>query len=244
MISSSIVGELFVPNTIRHISALPVRFSHQTRTVLRRHGWSNTESLNVTQVHESCSNLPNPDGSIVFRWTIGIDATAQVDNRSAVTPFRCLAAMSPEGSTRAGILPGHPSIDRRSRGAEVGFEPRTFRSVNRALTEANLSTTSSGSSASMRLSQPFFLRLSAIWRLMDLRAPSYSLFAGMDFPASIMDSNLNDVQWSGVRKVEQTAMNTASIAPFTFYHASSTCSLPVQYWFTAESCWASSDRYC
>ncbi|KAG5442553.1 hypothetical protein CSKR_108755 [Clonorchis sinensis] len=43
---------------------------------------------------------------------------------------RCLAAMPPEGSTRAGILPGCPSLDRGSREAEVGFEPRTFRSVN------------------------------------------------------------------------------------------------------------------
>ncbi|KER24277.1 hypothetical protein T265_08016 [Opisthorchis viverrini] len=32
--------------------------------------------------------------------------------------------------TRAGILPGCPSLDRGSRVAEVGFEPRTFWSVN------------------------------------------------------------------------------------------------------------------
>ncbi|GAA56361.1 hypothetical protein CLF_110705 [Clonorchis sinensis] len=51
-------------------------------------------------------------------------------NRSAVTPFQGLAAMPPEGSTRAGILPGCPSLDRGSREAEVGFETRTFRSVN------------------------------------------------------------------------------------------------------------------
>ncbi|KAG5441345.1 hypothetical protein CSKR_103221 [Clonorchis sinensis] len=51
-----------------------------------------------------------------------------VRHRKAVTPFRCLAAMPPEGSTRAGILPGCPSLDRGSREAEVGFEPRTFRS--------------------------------------------------------------------------------------------------------------------
>ncbi|KER32508.1 hypothetical protein T265_12788, partial [Opisthorchis viverrini] len=50
--------------------------------------------------------------------------------RSAVTPFRCLAAMPHEGSTRTGILPGCPSLDRGSREADVGFEPRTFRSVN------------------------------------------------------------------------------------------------------------------
>ncbi|KAG5446073.1 hypothetical protein CSKR_103847 [Clonorchis sinensis] len=46
------------------------------------------------------------------------------NNRSAVTPFRCLAAMPPKGSTRAGILPGCPSLDRGGREAEVGFEPR------------------------------------------------------------------------------------------------------------------------
>ncbi|KAG5450060.1 hypothetical protein CSKR_113375, partial [Clonorchis sinensis] len=47
-----------------------------------------------------------------------------------VAPFRCLTAMPPEGCTRAGILRGCPSLDRGSREAEVGFEPRTFRSVN------------------------------------------------------------------------------------------------------------------
>ncbi|KER27383.1 hypothetical protein T265_13810, partial [Opisthorchis viverrini] len=50
-------------------------------------------------------------------------------NRSALTPFRCLASMLPEGSPRAGILSGCPSLDRGSREAEVGFEPRTFRSL-------------------------------------------------------------------------------------------------------------------
>ncbi|KER27408.1 hypothetical protein T265_05516 [Opisthorchis viverrini] len=47
----------------------------------------------------------------------------------AVAPFRCLTAMPPEGSTRGGILPGCPSLDRGNRDEEVGFEPRTFRSV-------------------------------------------------------------------------------------------------------------------
>ncbi|KAG5449686.1 Actin-1 [Clonorchis sinensis] len=54
----------------------------------------------------------------------------QKHHRSAVAPFRCLTAMLPEGSTRAGILPGCPSLNRGSRETEVGFEPRTFRSVN------------------------------------------------------------------------------------------------------------------
>ncbi|KER23621.1 hypothetical protein T265_08522 [Opisthorchis viverrini] len=35
--------------------------------------------------------------------------------------------MPSEGSTRAEILPGCPSLDRGSRVPEVGFEPRTFR---------------------------------------------------------------------------------------------------------------------
>ncbi|KER23880.1 hypothetical protein T265_08342 [Opisthorchis viverrini] len=51
-------------------------------------------------------------------------------NRYAVAPFRCLTAMPPEGSTRAGMLPGCPSLDREGREAEVGPEPRNFRSVD------------------------------------------------------------------------------------------------------------------
>ncbi|KAG5452742.1 hypothetical protein CSKR_102171 [Clonorchis sinensis] len=63
----------------------------------------------------------------VTRWSFdGQDKMS--DNRSAVTPFRCLTAMPPKESTRAGVLPGCPSLDRRSREAEVGFELRTFRS--------------------------------------------------------------------------------------------------------------------
>ncbi|KAG5450792.1 hypothetical protein CSKR_101400, partial [Clonorchis sinensis] len=42
-------------------------------------------------------------------------------NRSAAAPSRCLSAMPPEGSTRAGMLPGSPSLDRESREAVVGF---------------------------------------------------------------------------------------------------------------------------
>ncbi|KER27456.1 hypothetical protein T265_05494 [Opisthorchis viverrini] len=47
--------------------------------------------------------------------------------RSAVTHSWRLAAVPSEESTRAGILPGCPSLDRGSREAEVGFEPRTLR---------------------------------------------------------------------------------------------------------------------
>ncbi|KAG5445492.1 hypothetical protein CSKR_100980 [Clonorchis sinensis] len=51
-------------------------------------------------------------------------------HHSAVAPFRCLAAMPPEGSRRAGILPGYPSLGRVSPDAKGGFEPRAFQSVN------------------------------------------------------------------------------------------------------------------
>ncbi|KER27434.1 hypothetical protein T265_13801, partial [Opisthorchis viverrini] len=43
--------------------------------------------------------------------------------RPAVAPFRCLAAMPPEGSTRAGTPLGCPSLDRGSREAE---EPQQY----------------------------------------------------------------------------------------------------------------------
>ncbi|KAG5446565.1 hypothetical protein CSKR_114390 [Clonorchis sinensis] len=38
--------------------------------------------------------------------------------------------MPPKGSTKAGILPGCPSLDRGSREIEVGFEPQTFASLS------------------------------------------------------------------------------------------------------------------
>ncbi|KER25415.1 hypothetical protein T265_07097 [Opisthorchis viverrini] len=81
-----------------------------------------------------------------------------------------------------------------------------------------------------------FLRLFTIWRLGDSRAPSNPLPAGMGVLAPIMDNDLDDIQWSCGRigEVGQAALNAARIAPFTFCHASSTCSLPPQYCFTVE----------
>ncbi|KER23679.1 hypothetical protein T265_08488 [Opisthorchis viverrini] len=49
---------------------------------------------------------------------------------SAVAPFRFLAAMILEVGVRAEKLPCCPSLDRDSRDAEVGFEPRVFLSVS------------------------------------------------------------------------------------------------------------------
>ncbi|KAG5443955.1 hypothetical protein CSKR_103774 [Clonorchis sinensis] len=61
----------------------------------------------------------------------GMTVGHRKDNRSAVTPFRCLATMPPKGNTGAGILPGCPNLYRGSLDAEVGFEPRTFREPSR-----------------------------------------------------------------------------------------------------------------
>ncbi|KER25831.1 hypothetical protein T265_06802 [Opisthorchis viverrini] len=52
-----------------------------------------------------------------------------IQEDGTVTPFRCLAAMPPKGSTRAGILPGSPYLDGIIREAEVGLEPRTFQQI-------------------------------------------------------------------------------------------------------------------
>ncbi|KAG5442239.1 hypothetical protein CSKR_100177 [Clonorchis sinensis] len=50
--------------------------------------------------------------------------TSLAFHRSAVTLFWCLAAVPTEGSTRAEIMSCYPGLDRISRDAEVGFEPR------------------------------------------------------------------------------------------------------------------------
>ncbi|KER30007.1 hypothetical protein T265_13269, partial [Opisthorchis viverrini] len=65
-------------------------------------------------------------GSMAARRWKGITAKLLRDDspeasllQSTVTPFRCLAVMLPEGSMRAGILPGCPRLDEGSREAEV-----------------------------------------------------------------------------------------------------------------------------
>ncbi|KAG5453153.1 hypothetical protein CSKR_106980 [Clonorchis sinensis] len=78
------------------------------------------------QMTDLSIHIARKDHSVIFR-TYG---TMRWLSLSAVAPFRCLTAMPPEGSARAGILPGCPSLDRGSREAQVGFEPWTFRSLN------------------------------------------------------------------------------------------------------------------
>ncbi|KER27413.1 hypothetical protein T265_05520 [Opisthorchis viverrini] len=56
-----------------------------------------------------------------YCWGVEINYVHFLHIRSAVTSFRCLATIPPEGSTSAGILPGCPSLDKGSR------ETRIFR---------------------------------------------------------------------------------------------------------------------
>ncbi|KER25053.1 hypothetical protein T265_07442 [Opisthorchis viverrini] len=52
------------------------------------------------------------------------------DYRSAVIPYRCLAAMLPKRSTRIRILPRCPSLDGGSQDREVIVKLWIFRLVN------------------------------------------------------------------------------------------------------------------
>ncbi|KER32128.1 hypothetical protein T265_12856, partial [Opisthorchis viverrini] len=70
---------------------------------------------------------PKIDVRIVIAIIVTVLCVIQCQ-RSAVASLRCIALMPLERRPGAGILPGCPSLDRRSRDAEVGFEPQTFRS--------------------------------------------------------------------------------------------------------------------
>ncbi|KER28418.1 hypothetical protein T265_04731 [Opisthorchis viverrini] len=62
------------------------------------------------------------------------------DDRSAVTPFRCLVAMPPDGSTRVGKPPCCPNLDRSSRDARVVSESQIFRSLSSRQNHSYLSS--------------------------------------------------------------------------------------------------------
>ncbi|KER27862.1 LOW QUALITY PROTEIN: hypothetical protein T265_13696 [Opisthorchis viverrini] len=102
---------------------------------MNRTHWSDCEtqlcSPRVTHLYFSCCSALGINMLVLASdWDCVISPISGRKNRSAVARFRCLTAMPPKGSTRAGILPGCPRLDRGSREAEVGFEPRTSRSVN------------------------------------------------------------------------------------------------------------------
>ncbi|GAA52799.1 kinesin family member 3/17 [Clonorchis sinensis] len=81
VISSSIEGELFLPNTIRRTSALLIRCSHQIRAMLRRHRWSKTESLLTSSARSNQALFGelmsdelrkgrNPSDEVLLRYSI------------------------------------------------------------------------------------------------------------------------------------------------------------------------------
>ncbi|GAA51874.1 hypothetical protein CLF_106941, partial [Clonorchis sinensis] len=51
-------------------------------------------------------------------------------------------------------------------------------------------------------SSRFFLELFTIWRLRSLCVPSYALPTGVNFLASVMENDLDDIQWSSRRRKE------------------------------------------
>ncbi|KER33740.1 hypothetical protein T265_12532 [Opisthorchis viverrini] len=127
-------------STTQTFVALLGKFSDLPR-LCQQHGLgAGTVDMIVMDLGVSSMQLDNPERGFAFKTECSLDmrmdGPAQsnqhefTDNQSVVTPFRCLAAMPREGSTRAGMLPGCPSLDRGSREAEVGPEPQTFRSVN------------------------------------------------------------------------------------------------------------------
>ncbi|KAG5454334.1 Trafficking kinesin-binding protein 1, partial [Clonorchis sinensis] len=94
--------------------------------VLPPGGMAARHRMGVLQLNSSCFDA-------ILRWSASCSVTLAYESKYSLVvypPFWCLAAMPPEGSTRAEILPGCPSLDRGSREAEMGFERRTFRSVN------------------------------------------------------------------------------------------------------------------
>ncbi|KER20037.1 hypothetical protein T265_11319 [Opisthorchis viverrini] len=60
----------------------------------------------------------------------GLSQTEKKNRPSSCSTLSVPSYHATRVRTRAGMLSGRPSLDRGSREAEVGFEPRTFRSVN------------------------------------------------------------------------------------------------------------------
>ncbi|KAG5443807.1 Scoloptoxin SSD976 [Clonorchis sinensis] len=106
------------------ISANVPKTGHYTQLV-----WANTTQLGCHQ--HFCNSLEDEKGSklgsMYFSRKLSGSRTVSKD---VTTLFTCLIATPPEKSMRAEILPGFPRLDRGSGEAEMGFEPRTFRSVN------------------------------------------------------------------------------------------------------------------
>ncbi|KAG5454435.1 hypothetical protein CSKR_113103 [Clonorchis sinensis] len=91
---------------------------------LKKNASSNEPDNSITKTAYST------DAAEHSKYNEEIDEDRNCVPEQALTPFRCLAAIPPEGSMTTKILLGCPSLHRGSRDAEVGFELRTFWSVN------------------------------------------------------------------------------------------------------------------
>ncbi|GAA56377.1 hypothetical protein CLF_110754 [Clonorchis sinensis] len=127
-------------------------------------------------------------------------------NPSAVTSFRCLAAMPPEESKRAGIFPDCPSLDKKIREAEVGFKPRTFRKVITRPNKAPGITDYSPSYGSTRNPDPDLLQ----------EARDHSSTAGYFCIYSLLLSEIPSVFTDNLKNCPPTTMN-ASTMPLVEY---------------------------
>ncbi|KAG5446260.1 Cathepsin C, partial [Clonorchis sinensis] len=101
-----------------------ILISKRTMNMIERPQVERTKCTNSGVFVGTLKLTGKPNCPVTFT---GVSSTEQTISYHAVTPFLCPTAISPEASTRAEILPGCSSQDRRCREAEVGFEPRTFR---------------------------------------------------------------------------------------------------------------------
>ncbi|GAA51483.1 hypothetical protein CLF_106238 [Clonorchis sinensis] len=86
---------------------------------------------------------------------------------------------------------------------------------NRASESEALSCTASSEDNQVDQTNPMVLQYT-VWRLLDLRSPSYSLPAGMNFSAATSPGDLNDIHWSlgRIRDVGQTVLNADILSHF------------------------------
>ncbi|KER27728.1 hypothetical protein T265_05287 [Opisthorchis viverrini] len=122
-----------------HIRGQLIGRCYVQRCAVEEFGYQICPTLTKLQICGLGSRCHEPEHAADFILDLGFEDEPKADVPPVklrkqrfvkkVASFRCLTVIPPEGSTRTGILPGSPSLDKRSRDAEVGFEPRTFRSL-------------------------------------------------------------------------------------------------------------------
>ncbi|KAG5454721.1 hypothetical protein CSKR_104907 [Clonorchis sinensis] len=214
--------------TFQHTPTLLIRCSHQTQTVLRRNRWPNTESLLASSARRSHVSHPY---SNVDRTAALSDPRRAISFAYSIYVSECrgntLTPQALEAYTESSVIVSMTKLKRKGERRQPCLTPLdVVNSVESFL--ARLSSVAKSFSISRAFdshqSSRSVLGLFTIWCLRDMRVPSYSFPAGIAFLASVRSSDLDNIQWSCGRigEVRQTALNAASIAPFTFFHSSST----------------------